>query len=475
MSPPGGRRLSRSAGHGRPRAPVRLVHLGLGSFFRAHQAWYTEHAADAPGWGYAAFGGRTGRDGGIAAALAAQDGLYTVVTRAGGGDGFEVVSSVSEAHGGDDHEAWLARFASPALVAVTVTVTEAGYRRRPGGGLDGDDPGVRADVAALRRDLSAAVATAPGRLVAGLAARLRAGGGVLSLVPCDNVPGNGAVVGEVVHGLAAAVDPGLDRELETALAVVSTVVDRITPHPTPADVVAVREATGLDDRAPVVTEPFHEWVLSGPFPAGRPAWEAAGAIFTDDVTPYEQRKLLLLNGAHSLLAYGGSLRGHRRVPDALADETCRGWLDEWWAEATAHLAATWPAGGDPAASLEAYRASLAERFANTRLGDRLERIAADGSQKLPLRILPVLAGERAAGRVPAGAVRVLAAWVCHLRGFGVPVDDVRADGLVPLASGPLAGAVPRILASLDPRLGDDAELVAAVAAEAAELAGRDLP
>ena len=203
------------------------------------------------------------------------------------------------------------------------------------------------------------------------------------------------------------------------------------------------EATGFDDRCPVVSEPFHEWVLSGAFPAGRPRWQDAGATFTDDVTPYEHRKLWLLNGAHSLLAYAGSIRGHQTVAEAVADETCRSWLEEWWAVASPHL-------DQPAADVAAYRAALLERFANTRMHDRLDRIAADGSQKLPIRILPVLRAERAAGRVPAGATRVLAAWICHLRGLGAPVSDVRANEVVPLAQGPLGAAVPRVLGRAGP-------------------------
>ena len=165
------------------------------------------------------------------------------------------------------------------------------------------------------------------------------------------------------------------------------------------------------------------------FPAGRPRWEDAGATFTDDITPYEHRKLWLLNGAHSLLAYAGSIRGHATVAEAVADETCRSWLEEWWAVASPHL-------DQPAADVAAYRTALLERFGNARMHDRLDRIAADGSQKLPIRILPVLRAERAAGRVPAGATRVLAAWICHLRGLGAPVSDVRADEVVPLAAGP---------------------------------------
>jgi fructuronate reductase len=240
-------------------------------------------------------------------------------------------------------------------------------------------------------------------------------------------------------------------------------VDRITPRTTEQDMRTVIESTGLDDRCPVVTEPFHEWVLSGAFPAGRPRWEGAGATFAQDVTPFEDRKLWLLNGAHSLLAYAGSIRGHRTVAAAVADETCLTWLDEWWAEASPHL-------DQPAGEVAAYRAALLERFGNVRMRDRLDRIAADGSQKLPIRIVPVLRAERAAGRLPLGAARVLAAWVCHLRGLGAPVSDARADEVIPLAHCPLREAVPRVLARLDPALGADGEVIGAIVSQCGQFA-----
>ena len=459
-------RLSRAGRQGRAAAPVRLVHLGLGSFFRAHPCWYTEHAADAAGWGIAAFTGRGNRA--LVEALNQQDGLYTLISRGGDADAFEVLSCLVRAHAAADHQAWLRYFEAPELAAVTITVTEAGYCRGPGGGLDRGRPEIRADAQALRVDPTALVRTAPARLVAGLAARRRAGAGPLALVPCDNIPGNGALAERVVADLAELVDPDLTGWMKDSVAVATTVVDRITPRPAPADARAVLESTGRDDRCPVVTEPFHEWVLSGAFPAGRPHWEDAGALVTDDAAPYEHRKLWLLNGAHSLLAYAGSIRGHATVAQAAADETCRAWLEDWWDVAAAHL-------GQPAAAVISYRAALLERFGNVRIGDRLDRIAADGSQKLPIRILPALRAERAAGRLPAAATRVLAAWVCHLRGLGAPVSDARADEVVPLAAGPLGVAVPRVLGWLDQDLGADADVAAIVIGQSEQLALGRLP
>ena len=456
-------RLSRAAGQGRPAAPVRLVHLGLGNFFRAHQAWYTDRAPDAGDWGIAAF---TGRRGELAETLTAQEGLYTLITREAGGDRFEVLSSLSRAHAAADHEAWLGYFASPAVAAVTITVTEAGYLRGGDGGLDRDRPEVQVDVEALRQDPTAPVRTAPARLAAGLAARRRAEAGPITLVPCDNLPHNGEVATRVVQDLAEMVDPGLAGWMADSVAYVTTMVDRITPRTTEEDVRAVAEATGLEDRAPVATEPFHEWVLSGSFPGGRPRWEEAGATFAEDIAPFEERKLWLLNGGHSLLAYAGSARGHETVADAVADDACREWLEEWWDEAGKFLPF-------PEADVAAYRAALLDRFANPRMHHRLGQIADDGSQKLPVRVLPTVRRERAAGRLPPAATRILAAWLCHLRGAGVPVRDASAGELVPLAKGPLTEAVPRVLVALDPAVGDDDDVVKAVIAQARRFEQRE--
>jgi len=438
-------------------APVRLVHLGLGNFFRAHQAWYTDHAGD--GWGYAAF---TGRSPDLAAALTAQDCRYTLVTRAADADRYELVRSLSAAHPAADHESWLGYLRSPELAAVTITVTEAGYFRRPDGGLDVARREVAADLAALRSEPAAPVRTAPARLVAGLLARRLADAGPLAIVPCDNLPSNGPITRRVLTDLAELLDHSLATWLAGNVTIVTTMVDRITPRTTAADARAVRDLTGFDDRCPVITEPFSDWVLSGDFPAGRPRWQDSGATFTDDVVPFEDRKIWLLNGAHSLLAYAGSIMGHATVADAVASPTCMQWLTEWWDEASVHLS-------QPAGEIASYRAALLARFENARMRDRLGRIAADGSQKLPVRVLPVLRDERAAGRLPPGASRVLAAWVCHLRGLGAPVNDARAEELLPLAGGPIGLAVSRVLRWLEAGLGDDADLIALVTEQADQL------
>ena len=442
---------------------MRLVHLGLGNFFRAHQAWYTTNASDKSEWGIAAFTGRsTQRSHARVAALRSQDGLYTLITRAADGDRFQVVRSLTRIHCADEHAAWLGYLADPQVQVITTTVTEAGYLRGPDGGLDVNRPEVKADIDALRADVMAPVRTAPARLVAGFAARRYAAAGPLTVVPCDNLPGNGPAVAQVVGDLAELVDPELLGWIRDNVLYATTMVDRITPEPTAEDMVGAQAATGVHDRAAVVTEPFSEWVISGDFAAGRPSWEDAGATFTTDDAPFENRKLWMLNGGHSLLAYAGSIRGHVTVADAMGDPTCRRWLDEWWVASSRHLSL-------PAAENDAYSAALVERFANPRMQHRLDQIAWDGSLKLPIRVLPTVRNELAAGRLSAAVVRPLAAWVCHLRGSGAKVTDARAGDFLPLAGGPLPDAVRLVLKALDPQLAENEAVVEAAIAEAHEL------
>ncbi len=436
--------------------PVRLVHLGLGNFHRAHQAWYTAHAPDGPQWGIAAF---TGRRPDAADALAPQDGLYTLITRTAEGDTFEVVGAVAAVHPATDHDQLLGYLRRPEVAVITITVTEVGYLLAEDGGLEVTDA-VRTDVAALQDDPTRAVTTLPGRLVAGLAARRTAGAGPITVLSCDNLPHNGDVTRTVVTAMADLVDPELSAWIGREVDFASSMVDRITPASTDDDRAEVAERQGYDDAAPVPTEPFSEWVVAGRFPAGRPRWEDAGVTLVEDVVPFEQRKLLLLNGSHSLLAYAGSIRGHASIDQAVADPTCRAWVEQLWDEARPLLSL------DDAA-VAAYRAALLDRFANPRIRHLLTQIAADGSTKIAVRIVPVLRAERAAGRVPTGAASALAAWVLHLRGQGAPVADPRGDELAALAGGAeIADAVTAVLERIAPDLAADGELRDSVVAQA---------
>lgn len=373
------------------RHPVRVAHLGLGAFHRAHQAWYTQVANDAAGstgegWGIAAF---TGRSPEAARVLAAQDAVYTLVERGPDGDVAEVIESLSSVHDGADTDAWRRVLADPRVGVLTLTVTEAGYR-----------PG----------------SSAPARVLDGLRARFEARAGGIAVVSCDNLPDNGAVIRDAVLAL---VEQGSELEawIRSEVSFVSSMVDRITPSTTDADRETAHRLTGLEDAAPVVTEPFAEWVLAGAFPAGRPAWEAGGARFVDDIAPYERRKLWLLNAGHSLLAYHGLAAGHRTVADAVADPSLAAELERLWSEQRTELPFE-------ASAVDEALTALRSRFGNARIEHRLAQIASDGSQKLGPRIIDPLRSRLAAGREPGEAqLGVLAAWAQHLGG-----PDVRDSG-----------------------------------------------
>jgi fructuronate reductase len=371
-----------------------MVHLGAGAFFRAHQAWYTAVAEPHGDWGFAAF---TGRSAEIAKQLSEQDDLYTLITRAAEGDSFEVVNSLASVSSGTDLNALVAAVANPETAVVTLTITEAGYAVDANGNL--------LDAHELLAGLRAGLPnTALARLAWALEQRRTANGQPIALVPCDNMPSNGKVLESAMNQLFAAFEPESLVWLEREVSFVSTSIDRITPKTTENDNETVLAETGLADASPVVTEPFSDWVLEGEFPLGRPSWEKAGARFVDDIEPFENRKLWLLNGSHSLLAYLGLQRGQETVAEAMADEFCRRRVDEFWDEAERNL----PADGLDIAS---YRKALVSRFENQRIAHRLEQIAIDGSTKVRVRALPVFKAEVAAGRTGHGALMTVAAWV----------------------------------------------------------------
>lgn len=450
-------RLNRSTVDAGAKAPVRIVHMGLGAFHRAHQGWYTDQVDTGRQWGIAAF---TGRSPKAADVLADQDGLYTLIERAADGDRHQLIGSIVEARDGADLQRFRQLLAARSTAVVTITVTEAAYHVGADGRLDTRAPAVAEDLKILQAGHddgapawsgSHHVTTMPARLLLGLQARKEADAGPIAVVSCDNLAANGTVARAAVLGFAAAVEPELAAWVEDNVSFVHTSVDRITPAATEADAEGVEEACGYTDEAPVVTEPFSSWVLSGDFPAGRPPWEDAGAVFVDNIGPFEDRKLWLLNGAHSLLAYAGQLRGHRTVAEALADTSCAVWVEQFWDEAQRHL----PAEG---MDIEDYRAALLERFGNARIEHRLAQIASDGSSKLRLRAVPVLKAERQAGRSGAASARLISVWIDYLHDGGSS-PDAAGDAIAAIMADDPEVQVRALVQLLDEDLSNNPEVL----------------
>jgi fructuronate reductase len=390
-----------------------IVHLGCGAFHRAHQAMHTQAAIEASGgdWGVVAVSLR-GDD--VPSRLAPQDGLFAVLERGADGPVLSVNATLRATIGPAGLAEAVAAIARPATRIVTLTVTEKGYCRDPAqGDLDETHPDIRADL-----DGHSPPRSAPGLIVAGLAARRAAGAGGLALLSCDNLPDNGAATCRVVRQFAALRDPGLAAWIDAEIDCPSAMVDRIVPAVTDADRDTVASLLGLRDEACVVTEPFSQWVIEDRFRAGRPDWESGGATLVRDVAPFEHMKLRLLNGSHSTIAYLGYLAGHAYVAEAIAAPGFATLVGRLWDEAAPTL--TLPAGTD----LAGYRAQLLARFSNPHLAHRTWQIAMDGTQKLPQRLLATIADNLAAGRSIDVATLGVAAWMRYVRG-----TDERGDAI----------------------------------------------
>ena len=415
-----------------------VVHFGVGAFHRAHQAVFTEHGMAVSGdrsWGIVAVAPRSA---GVVEALGKQDGLFCVLERDNDRSRVRAVNALAAAvHAPGAPDQVLAHLADDRTRVVTLTITEKGYLIDPATGGLRDDDVVRADLAAVaaRKTPSSAI----GVLAAGMLRRAAGDGEPLTVVSCDNLIANGPaaarVLTEFAQRLPGAAGEALAAYLHTRVTFPASMVDRIVPATTATDRTTVRELTGLRDDATVVAEPFTQWVIEDAFAADRPPWAAAGAELVEDVTPYETAKLRLLNAAHSMTAYLGALAGHRTIAAALADPAIEGAVRALQREVLATIEA--PAGWN----LSDYAESVLTRFRNAALGHRCEQVAADGSHKLAVRIVPTLLAARAAGDPPLWTLTALAAWVrfvVHGRdeaGRELTVADPALDELRAVAGG----------------------------------------
>ena len=427
-----------------------IVHLGPGAFFRAFNAVYTEEAMAAEGgnWGIAAVGlrSRTAYD-----QLAPQGGAYTSITLGSGQRRvIGAIADVQVADGDEAREEILAGMADPKIKIISLTITEKGYGYDPTtGGLDPSHPGIAADLADPSRPQSAV-----GVLVAALRRRRQLGGGPVSVLSCDNLPGNGSIARAVVVEFARAANlPDLAAWIEEAVTFPATMVDRITPATTEVDIAQLAHEAGYFDPACVVHERFRQWVIEDNFAAGRPAWEAGGAQFVASVSAHETMKLRCLNGTHSTLAYLGHLAGHETIADAVADPPFAALIERLWREEILPTVPQ-PEGED----LPAYCRALMARYRDRAIRHRTWQIAMDGSQKLPQRILGTIADALAAGRVPKGLCLAVAGWMRYVSGVdeqGRPID----------VRDPLAAQLRAAAGSVEAMLALDAVFPPALAAD----------
>ncbi len=367
------------ADHPRPER-AGILHLGLGSFHRAHQAVYTAAAVSASGgdWGIVGVASRSRR---VVDAMHAQGLLYSVATISPDSTSLTVPGVHTDAFvGAEQPDRVVAQIADSGIRIVTLTVTENGYSYSAATQhLDLDDATVRADLG------GGAPRSTIGQLARGLQARAAAGAAPLSVLSCDNLSANGAhtekLVREFLQALPHAQGADALTFLDQAVTFPSSMVDRIVPATTPELRDRVSALLGARDEIPVPAEPFTMWAIEDRFAGGRPAWEAGGAVFTSEVGRYEQMKVRLLNGTHSLIAYLGALRGVATIPDAIGlDDVASAALSVLRSEYEPSIEV--PAGVD----IREYETQLFERWGNSALGHRTSQVGTDGSVKLRQRI-----------------------------------------------------------------------------------------
>jgi mannitol 2-dehydrogenase len=410
-----------------------VVHFGVGGFHRSHQAMYHDRLMNegkALDWAICGVGVMAA-DRRMKEALDAQDELYTLVVKHPDGT-YEprVIGAIVEyLFAPDDPEAVIEKLASESTRIVSLTVTEGGYNiHAVTGEFDAENPDVVADLGA-----GAAPRTTFGLITEALRRRRERGLAPFTVMSCDNIPGNGDLSRRVFAAFARLRDPELGEWIEREVRFPSSMVDRITPATTDEDRAELRERFGVDDRWPVVCEPFTQWVLEDAFSLGRPPYEQAGVQVVDDVEPYELMKLRLLNAGHQALGYPAYLAGYRLVHEAAQDPLfaafVRGYMDE---EATPTLAAV------PGVDLDEYKRTLIERFSNPEVRDTIARLCAESSDRIPKFLLPVVRRQLETGGEITHCAAVVASWARYAEGVdeqGEPIEvvDRLRDTLVPLA------------------------------------------
>ncbi|ENR8887820.1 TPA: mannitol dehydrogenase family protein [Citrobacter koseri] len=398
----------------RQQLQTRIVHFGFGAFHRAHQALLTDRVLNAQGgdWGICEISLFSGDR--LMSQLREQNHLYTVLEKGANGNQAIIVGAVKECLNAklDSLAAIIEKFCEPQVAIVSLTITEKGYCIDPAtGSLDVSNPRIIHDMQHPTEPHSA-----PGILVEALHRRRERGLSPFTVLSCDNIPDNGHVVKNAVLGMAEKRAAELAAWIQQHVSFPGTMVDRIVPAATEESLDEITRELGVADPCAISCEPFIQWVIEDNFVAGRPQWEVAGVQMVDDVLPWEQMKLRMLNGSHSFLAYLGYLAGFQHISDCMQDSAFR--------EAAYRLMINEqaPTLRITNVDLSRYAASLIERFANPALKHRTWQIAMDGSQKLPQRMLEGIREHLARGSDWPLLALGVAGWMRYVSG----VDDAGA-------------------------------------------------
>ena len=378
---------------------IGIVHLGPGAFHRAHQAVYTENAMNLSGgnWGICGVSLRSATAQEI---LQQQDYLYTLAVL-DQNISYQVIGAVKEILvANKQSDQVIARMSAESTKLITLTITEKGYCLGANGSLDLTHPDIKHDLATPCKPISAI-----GFIVESLQQRRINGTSAFNVLSCDNVSGNGDKLRRAVLDYADQLDASLKVWISETVAFPNAMVDSITPKTEDYTVDAVSAAIGARDEWPIQREQFTQWVIEDNWNGERPAWDKVGVVFTSDVDGFEKAKLRLLNCLHSTLAYAGSLAGFESVFDVTSDEA--------FFEFICQLANEEVIGSfvpPKELDVESYSKEIIERFLNPEIRHLLAQIAWDGSQKLQMRVLPIIEDNLTLGRSTKLLSLSLACW-----------------------------------------------------------------
>ena len=394
--------------YGRKDLAAGIVHFGVGNFHRAHQAIYLDDLFNLGrdhDWAIVGAGVRQS-DGQMRRILAGQDYLSTVVEQEAGGTSARVTAPMVDFLDPGDSASIIEKLADPAIRIVSLTITEGGYYLDAHGHFNSAHPEIVADAANLK-----APRTVFGLVLAGLKARRERGIVPFTVMCCDNIPHNGVVTMNAVAGLADLIDAELAGWVREEVAFPNGMVDRITPATSDREREFVASQYGIADGWPVFCETFKQWVLEDNFPAGRPALEEVGVTFVSDVSPWELMKIRILNGGHAAIAYPSALMDIHFVHEAMEHPLVAAYLEKLTVEEIIPVVPPVPDTG-----LDDYRRLIAERFANPKIGDTIQRLCLDGSNRQPKFILPSVEDRLAAGASVTGLALVSAFWCRYCYG-----------------------------------------------------------
>ncbi|MDO8778773.1 MAG: mannitol dehydrogenase family protein [Burkholderiaceae bacterium] len=398
-----------------PSSRLTLLHLGLGSFHRAHQALYL-HQLQQTGdrrWTLAAGNIRPDMADTLAA-LMAQHGAYTLETVTPQGErSYTRITSIQTVVPYDRDLSGLVRIGADAGTRIiSFTVTEAGYYLDARNQLDLSFADLQADLAAARQGQPGS--TIYGALSAILRARMQAGAGPVTLLNCDNLRHNGERSrGGLLQFIALIDDSALLAWVQTNTSSPNAMVDRITPRPTSEVLARVQAATGVYDPAALMAESFIQWVIEDNFIAGRPAWENVGVEMVDSVQAYEEAKIRLLNAPHSCIAWAGTLAGYQFIHEGTHDPVIRQFAYDYVTDDVMPVLDT-PEHPSPL-DLAKYRDVVLERFGNPAIADTNQRVAMDGFSKIPGFITPTLRERLARGESIASVAMLPALFLAYLQ------------------------------------------------------------